>query len=106
MVQPDNIKMGGLTGLMRCAALAQAHGVELVPHRTQPMIGHTADLHLSASQLRMTKPCEWNDPSPRQHAVFEDPPRPRDGLFELSGRAGLGLVLNEAKLADQRLPIA
>ena len=34
MVQPDIVKMGGITGLMRCAALAQAHGVELVPHQT------------------------------------------------------------------------
>ena len=30
MVQPDIVKMGGITGLVRCAALAHAHGVELV----------------------------------------------------------------------------
>jgi L-alanine-DL-glutamate epimerase-like enolase superfamily enzyme len=106
MVQPDIVKMGGITGLLRCAALAQAHGVELVPHQTQPMIGHTANLHLSASQLHMTKPCEWNDPSLRQHAVFENPPRPRDGLFEPPDGPGLGLVLNEAELAKRRVPIA
>ncbi|MGH7114405.1 MAG: mandelate racemase/muconate lactonizing enzyme family protein, partial [Stellaceae bacterium] len=45
MVQPDIVKMGGITGLMRCAALAHAHGVELVPHQTQPTIGHMASLH-------------------------------------------------------------
>jgi L-alanine-DL-glutamate epimerase-like enolase superfamily enzyme len=106
MVQPDIVKMGGVTGLMRCAALAQAHGAELVPHQTQPMIGHMANLHLAASQLHTTKPCEWNDPSPRQHAVFENPPRPRDGLFELPAGPGLGLVLNEAELAKRRVPIA
>jgi L-alanine-DL-glutamate epimerase-like enolase superfamily enzyme len=106
MVQPDIVKMGGVTGLLRCAALAQAHGVELVPHQTQPMIGHTANLHLAASQLHMTKPCEWNDPSPRQYAVFENPPRPRDGLFELPDRPGLGLIVNEAELAKRRIPIA
>jgi L-alanine-DL-glutamate epimerase-like enolase superfamily enzyme len=106
MVQPDIVKMGGVTGLMRSAALAQAHGVELVPHQTQPTIGHTANLHFSANQLHMTKPCEWNDPSPRQHAVFENPPQPRDGLFELPDEPGLGLVLNEAELAKRRVPIA
>ncbi|HVH77608.1 MAG TPA: mandelate racemase/muconate lactonizing enzyme family protein [Stellaceae bacterium] len=105
MLQPDIVKMGGVTGLMRCAALAQAHGVELVPHQTQPMIGHTASLHLAASQLHMTKPCEWNDPSPRQHAVFLNPPRPRDGLFELPDGPGLGLRLDEAELAKRRVPI-
>jgi L-alanine-DL-glutamate epimerase-like enolase superfamily enzyme len=106
MVQPDIVKMGGITALMRCAALAQAHGVELVPHQTQPTIGHTANLHLAASQLHATKPCELNDPSPRQHAVFENPPRPVDGLFQLPSEPGLGLRLNEAELAQRRVPLA
>jgi L-alanine-DL-glutamate epimerase-like enolase superfamily enzyme len=97
--------MGGITGLMRCAALAQAHGVELVPHQTQPMIGHTASLHLAASQLQATKPCELNDPSPRQHAVFENPPKPLDGLFHLPTDSGLGLRVNETELAKRRVPI-
>ncbi|MBV9153221.1 MAG: mandelate racemase/muconate lactonizing enzyme family protein, partial [Alphaproteobacteria bacterium] len=56
MVQPDIVKMGGITGLQRCAALAHAHGVELVPHQTQPTIGHMASLHLAATQLHVTKP--------------------------------------------------
>src|SRR5438094_7494363 len=76
MVQPDIVKMGGITGLQRCAALAHAHGVELVPHQTQPAIGHMANLHLAASQLHATKPCELNDPTPRMHAVFDNPPKP------------------------------
>ena len=105
MVQPDIVKMGGITGLMRCVALAHAHGVELVPHQTQPMIGHMANLHLAASQLHATKPCELNDPSPRMHAVFENPPRPVDGLIHLPQPPGLGLQINEAELAKRRVPI-
>ena len=105
MVQPDIVKMGGITGLQRCAALAQAHGVELVPHQTQPMIGHLASLHLAASQLHMTKPCEWNDPSTRTHAVFDNPPLPVDGLFHLPSDAGLGLRVKETELAKRRVPI-
>jgi L-alanine-DL-glutamate epimerase-like enolase superfamily enzyme len=105
MVQPDIVKMGGVTGLLRCAALAQAHSVELVPHQTQPMIGHIANLHLMASLLHMTKPCELNDPSPRQHAVFENPPRPQGGLFHLPTEPGLGLHVNETELAKRLVPI-
>ena len=105
MVQPDIVKMGGVTGLVRCAALAQAHGVELVPHQTQPTIGHMANLHVAASQLHATKPCELNDPSPRMHAVFENPPVPVEGLFRLSPEPGLGLLVNEAELARRRIPI-
>jgi L-alanine-DL-glutamate epimerase-like enolase superfamily enzyme len=106
MVQPDIVKMGGITGLVRCAALAHAHGAELVPHQTQPMIGHMASLHLAASQLHATKPCEWNDPSPRTHAVFENPPMPIDGLFHLAQEPGLGLAFNQAELAKRSIPIA
>ena len=105
MVQPDIVKMGGVTGLLRCAALAHAHGVELVPHQTQPAIGHTANLHLAVSLLHMSKPCEWNDPSPRQHTVFDNPPRPQGGLFHLPAEPGLGLRINEADLAKRRIPI-
>lgn len=104
MIQPDIVKMGGITGLARAAALAQAHGVELVPHQTQPTIGHTASLHLAASQLHATKPCEWNDPTARTHAVFANPPRPVDGLFQLPDGPGLGLEVNEAELARRRVP--
>ena len=105
MVQPDIVKMGGITGLMRCVALANAHGVELVPHQTQPTIGHMANLHLAATQAHATKPCELNDPSPRMHAVFENPLRPIDGLFHLSSEPGLGLRVDEAELAKRRVPI-
>lgn len=103
MVQPDIVKMGGITGLMRCAALAHAHGVELVPHQTQPTIGHMANMHVAASLLQATKPVEWNDPSSRTHAVFENPPRPVNGRFHLTEEPGLGLRLNEAELARRRV---
>ncbi len=105
MVQPDIVKMGGITGLVRCDALAHAHGVELVPHQTQPTIGHIANLHLAGSQLHATKPCELNDPSPRQHAVFENPPKPVDGLFHLPLEPGLGLRINEGELAKRRVAV-
>lgn len=105
MVQPDIVKMGGITGLLRCAALAQAHGVELVPHQTQPTVGHMANLHVVASLLQGTKPAEWNDPSTRTHAAFENPPVPADGLFHLPTTPGLGLIVNETALAARRIEI-
>jgi L-alanine-DL-glutamate epimerase-like enolase superfamily enzyme len=106
MVQPDIVKMGGITGLMRCAALCQAHGVELVPHQTQPTIGHMANLHVCAAQFHGTKPCELDDPSPRRHAIFANPPKPIDGLFHLSNSPGLGLDLIETEVERLRVNVA
>jgi L-alanine-DL-glutamate epimerase-like enolase superfamily enzyme len=105
MVQPDIVKMGGITGLLRCAALAHAHGVELVPHQTQPTIGHTANLHVLAAQLHATKPAEWNDPSSRTHAVFRNPPKPVGGMFHVPEGPGLGLVVEETELENRRVDI-
>ena len=102
MVQPDIVKMGGITGLLRCAALAHAHGVELVPHQTQPTVGHTANLHVLASLLQRSKPAEWNDPSSRTHPLFENPPVPIAGLFHLPDGPGLGLRVNESELEKRR----
>ncbi len=102
MVQPDIVKMGGVTGLLRCAALAHAHGVELVPHQTQPTVGHMANLHVVASLLQRSKPVEWNDPSTRTHAAFMNPPVPVSGLFHLPDSPGLGLRVDEAELMKRR----
>jgi L-alanine-DL-glutamate epimerase-like enolase superfamily enzyme len=103
MVQPDIVKMGGITGLLRCAALCQAHGAELVPHQTQPTIGHLANLHVCAAQANATKPCELDDPSPRRHAIFSNAPKPVEGLFHLPTAPGLGIDLVEAEVARLRV---
>nr|WP_240162892.1 mandelate racemase/muconate lactonizing enzyme family protein [Paraburkholderia sp. Cy-641] len=103
MVQPDIVKMGGITGLMRCAALCEAHGVELVPHQTQPVVGHLANMHVCAAQAQATKPCEFNDPSARRHAIFANPPRPVDGLFHLPNVPGIGVDLLEAEVTRLRV---
>ena len=105
MVQPDIVKMGGITGLMRCAALCQAHGVELVPHQTQPTIGHMASMQVAAAQLHATKPVELDDPSPRRHVVFSNPPKPIDGLFHLPTTPGLGLDLIDAEIDRRRVAV-
>ena len=105
IVQPDLIKMGGFTGLLECRALAYAHGVELVPHQTQPGIGHVANLHFVAAQFGAVFPCELNDLTDRQHAVFRNPPRPEDGLFALTDAPGLGLQIDEERLAPLIRPI-
>lgn len=101
MVQPDIVKMGGITGLMQCAAICHAHGVELVPHQTQPAIGNVANLHVVATQMHMTKPAEFADPSDRMDTVFTSMPRPQNGSFTLTDAPGLGITIHEAELAKR-----
>jgi L-alanine-DL-glutamate epimerase-like enolase superfamily enzyme len=103
IIQPDIVKTGGFTGLMEMAALAKNYGVDVVPHQTQPSIGHAANLHFLAALPHRHYPAEFNE---RPHAggvgvqdvVFEEPLRPRGGVFHLSTKPGLGLQLKEDEL--------
>lgn len=102
MVQPDIVKMGGITGLMQCSAICFAHGVELVPHQTQPGIGHVANLHVLATLMHNTKPAEFADPDTRMHVAFENPPIPENGQFSVPDEPGLGLRIIDAELDNHR----
>ncbi len=101
IVQPDIVKTGGFTGLSDMAALAKTHGVDLVPHQTQPTIGMTASLHFVASLLHSHYPCELDDRTGFQNIIFADPIEPVDGVFKLSGKPGLGLEVKEDELAKR-----
>jgi L-alanine-DL-glutamate epimerase-like enolase superfamily enzyme len=103
IVQPDIVKTGGFTGLGDMAALARAYGVDLVPHQTQPSIGHTANLHFVASLTHSHYPAEYNGPYGVQDALFRTPVRPVKGKFVLSDAPGLGLEIDESELQKRMI---
>jgi L-alanine-DL-glutamate epimerase-like enolase superfamily enzyme len=98
IVQPDIVKTGGFTGLSDMAALARTHGVDLVPHQTQPSVGTMANVHFTATLLHGHYPCELADNSGYQNVVFGEPVQPVNGKFVLTEKPGLGLELVEAEL--------
>jgi len=106
MVQPDIVKMGGITGLMQCAALCYAHGVELVPHQTQPSIGNAANLQVLACIMHLTKPAEYAEPSGRMTPAFRSMPSPVEGHFHIPTGPGLGLEIEPAAFDQRRIPIS
>ncbi len=105
MVQPDIVKMGGITGLMQCAAVARAHGVELVPHQTQPSVGHLANVHVVSTLMHASKPVELADNWERADSVFDNPSRPVDGRFKLPALPGLGLEFDAAEMKKRSIPV-
>jgi len=86
------------------AALARAYGVDLVPHQTQPSIGHTANLHFVAGLTHSHYPAEYNGPYQVQDVVFKTPVRPAHGKFSLSDAPGLGLEVDESELRKRMVP--
>jgi len=106
MVQPDPVKMGGITGLRQCAALAHAHGVELVPHQTQPSIGHLANMHIMASVMHLAKPVELNSGWERASLVFRNPSEPTNGCVSLPSAPGLGAEFDAAEMQRRTIPVS
>jgi len=105
MVQPDITKMGGITGLMQCAGLAHAHGVELVPHQTQPSIGHLANLHVLSTVMHLSKPVELADGWERAGQIFNNPSQAVDGLFAVPEAPGLGMEFDAEEMNRRSIPI-
>jgi L-alanine-DL-glutamate epimerase-like enolase superfamily enzyme len=106
MVQPDIVKMGGITGLMQCAAIAHAHGVELVPHQTQPSIGHLANIHVLSTIMHLSKPVELADNWERAGSLFTaNPSEPIDGRFNLPTAPGLGMEFDAAEMKRRSIPV-
>ena len=105
MVQPDIVKMGGITGMMQCSALAYAHGVELVPHQTQPTVAHLANLHVLSTIMHLSKPVELADGWARADGLFTNPSRPVNGRFTLPTAPGLGTQYDAEELARRTIPL-
>jgi len=104
MVQPDPVKMGGISGLRQCAALCHAHGVELVPHQTQPSIGHLANMQIMATVMHLAKPVEINSGWERAGLIFKNPSEPVEGMITLPTGPGLGAEYDAAEFERRTIP--
>jgi D-galactarolactone cycloisomerase len=89
IAQPDVAKTGGVTELLKIAALCEAHGVEFAPHCALFGPGQVATIHINAAQR----------PVPMLERLFCDFEAelyggsilPKAGVVNVPKRAGLGL---------------
>ena len=86
-VMPDAQRIGGVTGWMRAAALAQAAGVEMSSH-----LFPEASAHLLAA----TPTCHWLEFVDWASPLLEEPLRVKEGKLVPHARAGLGMTWNES----------
>jgi L-rhamnonate dehydratase len=101
VLQADIYWAGGLTEMLKVAAIASTYDVVLIPH------GHStpASAHFIAAQSPAVCPLleyliKWNE----IHQWFLlTPLKPIGGVVTLPEAPGLGMELDEAKIEDQRL---
>ncbi|MCC6471970.1 MAG: mandelate racemase [Alphaproteobacteria bacterium] len=94
-VMPDATKIGGITAWMRCAALAEAHGVPMSTHLFPEISAHMMTATPTAHYLEWV---DWADP------VLEEPYKVEKGHILVPDRPGHGMRWNEAAIA--RLAVA
>lgn len=95
IVQPDVIWTGGITLCRKVAALAEAHGLPVVPHVFSSAVALIANMHFIAS-LPNGGLLEFDqNPNPLRAELFEEPIEVRaDGTVQMPDRPGLGVSLN------------
>ena len=85
-VMPDLERIGGVTGWMRAAALAQGAGVEMSSH-----LFPEASAHL----LAVTPTCHWLEYVDWANAILKDPLEIKDGFAQVPDSPGTGIAWDE-----------
>jgi len=102
IAQPDVTKVGGLSEMRRIAWLAEAYGIEVVPHGWNTAVGVAADAHFVAS-LHTRSFVEFNVGNPLVEEL-SDPPFALDGQGRLPVPTGpgLGIEIDRERLEQFR----
>ncbi len=90
LVMPDFMRIGGVTGWMRAAAIAGAAGVPISTHLYPEVAAHVMRATETAHWLEWQ---DWADP------ILLRPYAIRDGLLHIPDVAGVGLEWNEDAVA-------
>jgi mandelate racemase len=85
-VMPDAQRIGGVTGWMRAAALAQGAGIEMSSHLFP---------EASAQLLALTPTAHWLEYVDWADAILDEPLQLREGCVLPTNRPGLGMQWNE-----------
>jgi mandelate racemase len=96
-VMLDVMKIGGVSGWLRAAALAETHGIPLSSHIAPEFSAHLLAVSQTAHWLEFH---DWTSPI----LAVDEPLRMVDGLVAPAATPGVGLAWDEA--AVQRYQIA
>ena len=93
ILMPDCLRVGGVTGFMKAAHLAEAHNLPVVSHLTTEFLAHAV---AACANGLSVEHMPWTFP------LFTEVPsiNPATGQLELFDRPGFGLELDEAAIRN------
>jgi mandelate racemase len=92
-VMPDLMRIGGVTGWLRSAAIAGAAGIEMSTHLYPEFAAHLMRVTETAHWLEWQ---DWADP------ILAEPFTPADGFLPVPNRPGAGIAWNEDAVSRYR----
>jgi mandelate racemase len=96
LVMPDFMRIGGVSGWLRAAAIAGAAGVPVSTHLYP---------EVAAQVMRVTETAHWLEWQNWADPILLKPYEVRDGLLHIPDVPGTGLEWNENGVADNRVDI-
>jgi mandelate racemase len=94
LVMPDFMRIGGVTGWMRAAAIAGAAGIPVSTHLYPEVAAH---------MMRVTETAHWLEWQDWADPILQRPYEIKDGLLHIPDVPGIGLEWNEAAI-EAHLP--
>jgi L-rhamnonate dehydratase len=100
-IQFDTNRVGGITQARKIAALAEAHGVPVIPHAGQMHNYHLVMASLNSPMAEYFPIVDVEVGNELFWYIFDGEPKPTDGCIDLDPQVpGLGLTVNESALRD------
>jgi mandelate racemase len=96
LVMPDFMRIGGVTGWLRAAAVAGVAGIPMSTH-LYPEVG--------AHVMRVTETAHWLEWQDWADPVLQTPYEIRDGLLHIPNLPGVGLEWNEDVVAAHQVDL-
>jgi mandelate racemase len=96
LVMPDFMRIGGVTGWMRAAAIAGAAGIPMSTHLYPEVAAHVMRVTETAHWLEWQ---DWADP------ILQSPFQLKDGQLHIPDVPGVGLEWDEAAVAAHTLAL-
>lgn len=90
LVMPDMMRIGGVSGWLRAAAIAGAAGIPMSTHLYPEIASHL---------LRVTETAHWLEWQDWADLVLKDPFRIENGFLHVPDRAGVGIEWDERAVA-------
>jgi galactonate dehydratase len=100
IVQPETLNIGGISGAMKAAAIAESAEAFVALHQAQSPLNTAINAHIHASIPNfLIQECFDDFLEPWAVNLFEGVPRMQNGYVEPPSRPGIGVELNETEAA-------